>query len=86
MQMWVRGNGWKGFLLCGWMAAAPCFSRLLSRLGWRGWQGMVAVLSAHGVPCSLTCTHLYALIALQGSLPDIKCETDVNTVLFFFFA
>ena len=20
----------------------------------------------------------YALIALQGSLPDIKCETDVN--------
>ena len=46
--MWVRGNGWKGFLLCGWMAAALCFSRLLSRLGWRGWQGVVAVLSAHG--------------------------------------
>ena len=33
-----------------------------------------------GVPCSLTCTRFYALIALQGSLPDIKCETEVNIV------
>ena len=24
-------------------------------------------------------------IALQGSLPDIKCETDVKIVFFFFF-
>ena len=45
----------------------------------------MAVLSAHGVPCSSTCTRFYALIALQGSLPDIKCETDVNIVFFSSF-
>ena len=27
----------------------------------------------------------YALIALQGSLPDINCETDVNIVFFSSF-
>ena len=26
----------------------PLFSRLLSQLGWYGWQGVVAVLSAYG--------------------------------------
>ena len=85
-SMWVRGNGWKGFLLCGWMAAALCFSRLLSRLGWRGWRGVVAVLSAHGGPVLIDLhSFFYGLIALQGSLPDIRCETDVNIVFFLLF-
>ena len=49
-------------------------------MGGRGWW----LFCLHmGVPCSLTCTHLYALIALQGSLPDIKCESDVNINLLF---
>ena len=34
-----------------------------------------------GVPCSLTCNRFFIRIeALQGSLPDIECETDVNIV------
>ena len=62
------------------MVAALCFSLLLSPLGWRGWQGVVAVLSAHGGPMLIDFHSFFldALIALQGSLPDIKCETDVN--------
>ena len=61
------------------MVAALCFSRLLSPLGWRRWQGIVVVLSAHGGPMLIDFHwFFYALIALQGSLPDIKCEIDVN--------
>ena len=30
-----------------------------------------------GAPFSLTCTHL-RIETLQGSLPDFKCEIDVN--------
>ena len=67
--------------MAGWLLPfvfLACYP--LSPLGWRGWQGVVAVLSARqGVPCSLTSIRFfYALIALQGSLPDIKCETDIN--------
>ena len=46
------------------------------------WQGAVAVLSARGGPKLIDLHSVYALIALQGSLPDIECETDVNINLF----
>ena len=32
------------------------------------------------VPCSLTCTRCLRIESLQGSLPDINCEADVNCV------
>ena len=35
-----------------------------------------------GSHAHLTSTLFLALIALQGSLPDIKCEIDVNIVFF----
>ena len=74
--MWVRGNGWMAFLLDG---CCPLFFSLAIPIGVARVAGVVAVLSAHGGPM-LNDFHsfFYALITLQGSLPDIKCETEVN--------
>ena len=41
----------------------------------------MAVLSAHGGPMLIDLPSFFIRIeALQGSLPDIKCETDFNIV------
>ena len=71
------------------VGCCPLFSRMLARLEWRGWQGILVVLSAQGGPmlgcfvCTRgTCTLFLRIEALQGSLPDNKCETDVNIAIF----
>ena len=61
----------------------PLFSRLLSRLRWRGWQGVVAVLSAHGGPMLIDLHSLfYALKPCRG-----RClTTNVKQKLIMFFS
>ena len=75
--MWVRGNEWIRFLLCGWMAAAFCFLACYPGWGGVGAKGSGCFVCEWGAPFSLTCTHL-RIETLQGSLPDFKCEIDVN--------
>ena len=79
--MWVRGNGWMGFLLCGRMVAALRFFSLAIPIvvAWvAGGSGcFVCTWGSHAHWLRLV-LFFDALIALQGLLPDIKCETDVN--------
>ena len=72
LRMWVRGNGWMGFLLCGWMAAALWFLLHYPGLGGVGGKGCdVGCFRLRvGAVCSLSVT-FYALISLWRSLPDI---------------
>ena len=62
--------------MAGWLL--PFVSLLAILIGVaRVARGSGCFVCTWGAPCSLTCTRL-RIKTLQGSVPDIKCETDVD--------
>ena len=60
--MQVRGNGWMGILLCGWMAAALCLLVCYPDWGGTGGGEWWLFLFAHGGPLLIDLHSLYTVI------------------------
>ena len=55
--------------MAGWLLPfvfLACLVDSFSRLGWRGWQGVVAVLSAHGGPMLIDLHSFLRIDSLAG--------------------
>ena len=74
-------GGWDSCCVAGWLL--PFVFSFAIPVGVARVVGVVAALLAHWSPL-LFCTR-YTLKSLQGSMPDIKCETDINIFHCSFF-
>ena len=75
-------GGWDSCCVAGWLL--PFVFSLPIPIGVGRVAGGSGCFCLHiGAAYSLTCTRILRFQTLQGSLPDVECETDVYIVIFF---